>query len=300
MSSVARYGCDVAKWNPITSYSAMKADGITFAIPKAINKSLKKDGLFEKHWDGFTKAGVDILGTYHYTYATNTAKAKESAKAWVGAVDDRTSVYFLDWEDSSLPTKNSNTMKNIIETYADVIKDAGGTLAIYTGMYLYNAYIKKLNLPYDMWIARYYLGQQEFTLRNIPNDNYCPACDDLLGWQYTSKGKVNGCKGNIDLDVWFKNTTFKSTTITATFNPFPEPTENIRLGSSGNGANWVLWCLWRFGMLVDAQGRADKDMIDGLIDESDVEQIKKAQKIFALDDDGIVGPKTKAIFRKYC
>ncbi|MCM1224074.1 MAG: peptidoglycan-binding protein [Lachnospiraceae bacterium] len=81
-----------------------------------------------------------------------------------------------------------------------------------------------------------------------------------------------------------------SEVITADFNPFKEPTELIRNGSRGEGARWVQWHLWRFGLL-------DKSGIDGIIGVKSEAAVKEAQRRLGIKSDGIVGPDTKSAFK---
>ena len=81
--------------------------------------------------------------------------------------------------------------------------------------------------------------------------------------------------------------------ITADFNPFAEPPGVIKSGSKGEGAKWVQWYLWRFGLL-------DKSEIDGVIGPKSISALKEAQRRLGLAPDGIVGPDTKAMFKETC
>ena len=80
-----------------------------------------------------------------------------------------------------------------------------------------------------------------------------------------------------------------STTITLNHNPYPEPTQTVRYGTTGNHARWVQWCLWRFGLLTEAE-------IDGVIGSESVAAIKIAQARLRLNVDGIVGKNTRMAF----
>lgn len=80
-----------------------------------------------------------------------------------------------------------------------------------------------------------------------------------------------------------------STTITLNHNPYPEPTQTVRYGTTGNHARWVQWCLWRFGLLTEAG-------IDGVIGSESVAAIKIAQARLRLNVDGIVGKNTRMAF----
>ena len=33
---------------------------------------------------------------------------------------------------------------------------------------------------------------------------YQPQVPNMVGWQYTSKGRVDGIVGNVDMNVWYK------------------------------------------------------------------------------------------------
>ena len=292
--------CDIAKWNTVEDYTAMKKDGIDAVIIKAINKSLNKEDAFEKHLKGSIEAGIKVLGTYHYSYANTVEKAKAAVQAWLKAVNGRCNIFFLDWEDACLP-KDSKAIE-IINVYAEAIHRAGHEFALYCGLSWYNSYLKKYNLPYEMWIARYYAGYLPFKSTDNVNEKYKPAVDNLIGWQYTSSGKVEGIKGNVDINIWYEDICTEKVTgsMSIEYNPFTEPTQNVKLGSMGNDANWVLWYLWRFGMLTDSDGIPDSRMIDGVINEDDVEKTKQVQATLNLQPDGIVGIHTRTLWKKIC
>ena len=73
-------------------------------------------------------------------------------------------------------------------------------------------------------------------------------------------------------------------------NPYTEPTVNVKRGTTGEGARWVQWCLWRFGLL-------DKTGIDGVIGSKSEAAIKTAQERLGLAVDGIVGKNTRKRFK---
>ena len=114
---------DLSGWNEPESYSALIDAGIKYTILKAINKSLNPDKKFEQHMQGCIDAGIKVIGTYHYSYATTVKKAKEAARAWIKTVNGRCNMFFLDWEDASLP-KDGRAIE-IINAYADEIHRAG-------------------------------------------------------------------------------------------------------------------------------------------------------------------------------
>ena len=291
---------DLSVNNIVDDYAAVKKCGIEAVIVKAINKSLNKEPAFEKHLKGCIEADLNVLATYHYSYANTKAKAKAAVQAWLEAVNGRCNIFFLDWEDSCLP-KDARAIE-IINVYAEAIHRAGHEFALYCGLSWYNSYLKKYNLPYDLWIARYYAGYTSFTPTTSVNKKYKPNIKNLMGWQFTSSGKVDGIRGRVDINIWYKDiySDIKYDPMPIRYNPYTEPTCNVCNGATGNDANWVLWYLWRFGMLIDSNGAPDARLIDGYLLDNDIAKVKQAQSMLGLVPDGIVGVKTKSIWKKIC
>lgn len=302
-STVNKKVIDLSGWNEVQSYEGVKAAGIDYVILKAINKGLNTDKKFEQHWKCCSGAGIAVIGTYHYSYATTVAKAKEAAKAWIKTVNGRCSTYYLDWEDASLP-KDSRAV-DIINVYADEVHKTGGSLAVYCSLSWYNSYLKKYaeKLPYEFWIARYYAGYKTFAVSDTVNSQYMPSVPNLTGWQYTASGTIAGINGNVDISIWYKDISAQeidsTNEIPIEHNPYTEPKQNVALGTTGNDANWVLWYLWRFGLLL-TNGMPDAKKINGIISTEDVEKIKKSQKLLGTTADGVVGKITRGLYTKIC
>ena len=74
-------------------------------------------------------------------------------------------------------------------------------------------------------------------------------------------------------------------------NPYTEPNANLKRGTRGEGARWVQWCLWRFGLL-------DESGIDGVIGPKSEAVIRTAQERLGLAVDGIVGQNTRQKFNQ--
>lgn len=296
---------DWAKWNDIRDYIKVKTAGINYVILKAINKDNKKDGRFEEHISGCDVAGIEVYATYHYTYATNVQEAVASANKWIEAVAGRCKRFILDYEDSGLH-KGGYVAISVIQAYANVIQQAGYEFYVYMGLSYYNSYFRKDadKLPYKMWIARYYKGYTHFDLQMNPDERYRPDIGkDIVGWQYSSSCVIDGVGAPCDVNIWYEEMSV-STPATAYMdimqNPYREPWQNVKLGSSGNDANWVLWYLWRFGKLLDDIGQADASQINGIIDCNNAEQIGEVQKLLGIKADKTVGPITRALFKKIC
>lgn len=81
-----------------------------------------------------------------------------------------------------------------------------------------------------------------------------------------------------------------SNTLNNNINPYTEPTVNVKRGTTGGGAKWVQWCLWRFGLL-------EQSGIDGVIGIKSEAAIKIAQERLGAVVDGIVGKNTREKFK---
>lgn len=205
-SKIMFKGIDVSAYNQIDDYAKVAADGIDFAIIKIITRSGNPDRLFETHWKGFEDNGIVIQGVYNYSYATTVAQAQFDANVVVKVLNGRKAMVWLDVEDECQKTLG-HLLVDIINAYAEIIYAAGLDFGIYTGQWYYNTYLKPYVselIKYPFWVARY-------VYKDRVDEDIDPALEKFpeigvptyYGWQYTSKGMVDGIPGAVDLDAWF-------------------------------------------------------------------------------------------------
>lgn len=206
-----KHGIDVSSYQGKIDWNKAKAAGVEFAILKVIRKDLSPDKQFEANWNNCLEADIPIQSVYNYTYATNKAKSAYDANKVLEILGaDRHPRVILDIEDKSLPT--GRVMADIINVYGDVITAGGCQFGIYTGMNYYDSYLSNI-MPYVKeeyrkgWEARYYNGYNPMKITDDINQSKCPTHFNgaLLGWQYSSSGRVDGINGNVDLDVWYED-----------------------------------------------------------------------------------------------
>ena len=298
-------GIDIAKWNKITDYRAVKNAGVEFAILKVINAQNKPDSRFYEHVAGCNSVGLPIIAGYTYSYANTEDKAEKASDAFVEVGAPKgIETMVLDLEDASMMHLGSKILK-IIDIYRKTAQSAGMDFLIYTGGHFYNPclqpYAKEIkDIP--IWWARYPSTKDRPITADVPDTKYLPAGIELCGWQYSSKGVIPGIQGYTDLNVWYRDEIMENTDyeITAAYNPFTEPAFNVKIGKTGNDANWVQWYLWRFGKLTDEHGNADIRYIDGVIGADTIQKIKEVQSLLGLEADGIVGKITRTVWKKIC
>lgn len=301
---MTRIGADLAQWNPVTDMDKAKAAGLEFAILKVINKSNNPEKAYKEHLAKCQAAGVPVIAGYTYSYASTVEKAKVAADAFIKTAAGDIDTMVLDLEDVTM-TGLGHRIIDIISTYQNLARQAGLKFVIYTGASYYNPYLKPFaseiaKIP--IWWARYPSTAPKTINSELPDMKYLPVLQNpLLGWQYSSRGQVPGIEGCVDLNAWFTDIgddTVADKNVATDYNKYMEPTTLIKLGSIGEGAKWVQWYLWRFGLLTNANGAPDEKRINGTIDSDCVLTIKESQKRLGVPADGIVGPATRAVYKK--
>lgn len=263
-SSMSLKGIDVSACQGTINWTDVKLAGINFAILKVIRKDLNKDKQFEANWSGAKSVNMTIQGVYNYSYATTVAKARNDAQKVLEILNGRKTFVWLDVEDNCQKGLGARLI-DIIHTYCDVIQSAGLQFGVYTGKSFYNSYIKpygKLNCP--LWIAAYGKNTGDMDLK------YQPQIDDMIGWQYTSKGCVSGINGNVDMNVWYKELEALETIIASHNNPYSEPTRTLYKKipcMRGDDVKWLQTELIYHGFMskLNAKGKSNVDGVLGNI-----------------------------------
>ena len=298
-------GIDIAKWNKVTDYKAVRNAGVQFSIVKVINSQNKPDSRFHEHVSGLNSAGIPITGGYTYSYANTVDKAKKAADAFVEIAKSKgINVMWLDLEDNAVKGLGSSIV-DIINTYKMLADSANMDFGIYTGAQYYNPYLKpyvKEIAEIPIWWARYPHIKERPITADVPDSKYLPTGMELYGWQYSSKGIISGIDGYVDLNAWYNKEPFENTEreIPTEYNPFTEPMGNVAIGKTGNDASWVQWYLWRFGKLTNGAGQPDAAKINGVFDVETKRQVREVQTLLGLAADGIVGKITRATWKKMC
>ncbi len=192
-------GIDVSKWQKEIDWDKVKNDGIDFAIIRcgyrgSSTGSLIIDPYFEQNIKGAKAAGIKV-GVYFFTQAVNEVEAVEEASMALSLVKDYDLEYpiFFDTEGAGgkgrADTITVEERTAICEAFLSTIKNAGYDAGIYASRNWYN---NKLDMAgnldrYIVWLAEY---------RSTPiYQGYYHI------WQYSSKGKVDGISGNVDMDI---------------------------------------------------------------------------------------------------
>lgn len=287
-------GIDVSSYQGKIDWNKVLQSGVKFAILKIIRKDLNVDNQFENNWTGATRYGIPVQGVYNYSYATTVAKAKIDAKRVLAVLNGRKTMVWLDVEDDCQKGLGKNLI-SIINAYAKIITDAGLPFGVYTGQSFYNSYIKPYGgVSYSLWIARYGTNNGQMNVK------YQPQIPNMIGWQYTSKGKISGVNGNVDVNVWYKELEAVQGITEAYRNPYTEPTRLLKKTipcMRGDDVNWLQFALIHHGCLssVNAKGKSN---IDGILGNDTSTAIGVFQKKVGITVDNKCGAVTREYLKK--
>lgn len=203
-------GIDISYYQNLVDYKKLKDQGIDFVIIRigyGKNKS-QKDKCFDQHYTGCKEAGIKV-GGYLYSYAQNMKDVASEIKNTLNIIKDKSFdlPIFYDLEEKDQDKKLDLT-KAAGEWIAQ-IQNGGYKAGIYVNLDWYKRYFEGKNLPSNMlWLAQW-------------NDNAKPDIPCGI-WQYSNKGKLQGIKGNIDMDRLLIDDLLKNEKVP----PLPEVIEN--------------------------------------------------------------------------
>ena len=193
-------GIDVSSWQGKPDWTKVKKSGVEFAILR-IHQKNGPDTSFEHNYKG-CKANAILIGGYKYSYALTPAQALEEAEDTLSVLAGRGLDFpvFYDLEWNSQRKLGSAAIEKIAETFLNRIKKAGYKVGIYCNMDWHQKVLTEKLRKYDLWIARYPADDNGTIQERL-------RPDIGVGWQHSSKGKVSGISGNVDMNVFYKNYT---------------------------------------------------------------------------------------------
>ncbi len=188
-------GIDVSKWQGRIDWGKVKASGIDFVIIRAGygKESSQKDIKFETNYAGAKAAGLHV-GAYWYSYAKTVEDAAKEAGAFLKVIAGKQLDFpvYIDLEEKEQFSKGKVFCSNVVDTFCKVMEAHG----YYAGIYISRSPLQTHIYPhiaqrYALWIAEY---------------NRVCRYDGKYGiWQKSSKGRVPGIEGNVDVDVSYIN-----------------------------------------------------------------------------------------------
>lgn len=191
-------GIDVSSYQNKPDWTKVAKAGYKFAILR-IHQKLGIDSSFEYNYKNCKTNGL-LIGGYKYSYALTPAQAIDEAEDVIAALNGRgldfPVFYDLEWPNQRKLGKQA--IENIAVAFLTRIKKAGYKVGIYCNLDWYNNVLSDALKQYDCWIARYPANDNGSVQERLR-----PTVG--VGWQYSSKGNVDGINGNVDMNVFYKD-----------------------------------------------------------------------------------------------
>ena len=197
---------DISNFQDTIDFAKVKADGIKGVIVKCGYRGAESGGLYEdsrfiEHIQNAYKVGLAV-GIYMFTEGITAEEGKEEAdyaiKMWKKAgvpisypiAVDTENVFYYDDNGKRQPGRANSLTKakrtEVINAFCEEIKSKGYEPMIYASTSWLNSKLNMSKLPYKVWVAQY--------------ASICEYSGDYIIWQYTSEAKVDGIKGNVDMN----------------------------------------------------------------------------------------------------
>lgn len=191
-------GIDVSSNQGKPDWAKVSKSGVKFAILR-VHQRTGVDSSFEYNYKGCKSNGI-LVGGYKYSYALTPAQAIDEAEDVIAALNGRgldfPAFYDLEWTNQRKLGKQA--IENIAVAFLARMKKAGYKVGIYCNMDWYNNVLTDALRKYECWIARYPANDNGSVQERLR-----PTVG--VGWQYSSKGKVSGISGNVDMNVFYKD-----------------------------------------------------------------------------------------------
>ena len=192
---VTAQGIDVSEHQGRIDWDAVKASGIDFAILRvgfgAPSFGGRVDYQFNRNISECERIGIPY-GVYIYSYAFDNQQAADEASMVIDCLsghNPRLPVYY-DLEDKTIIADGRQSgIASRAQTFCNKISSAGYKPGIYANLNWFNNILTDpvfKSGSWDHWIAQY--------------NSQCHYTGSYSFWQYTSRGKVSGISGNVDMN----------------------------------------------------------------------------------------------------
>ena len=229
---MALKGIDISSWQGSVDFAKVKADGVQFAILReGYRKSV--DNRFNEYVAGCKRAGIPILGVYHFIY-WDGASIKENAVSMINnmrlaGLDPFDTWLFADLEYDSWKKAGEKASKSrcsaLTKEFLDCLEAQGCTkLAIYCNQDYYRNLL-------DWDVLKDY--RNHLWLADYEGEPGYPCSIQQTG----STGKVNGISGNVDMDTLFDESMLNKTTTNTPKKSNEELAKEVLEGKWGNGTD---------------------------------------------------------------
>ncbi|MED4116607.1 GH25 family lysozyme [Priestia megaterium] len=272
-------GIDVSHHNGVVNWKKVAGDGYKFVYLKLTEGKSYVDKTTYNNYVAAKNAGLRV-GFYHYAHVTN--HPVDEVNFFLQKLGDMKAdlPHCLDLEESKGKSK-TQVSTFALQWMEYLQKKTGITPVLYTGYSFMNNFTNAL-AKYPLWVARY-SGSNRVKGFNAPGSS--TIWRSWAMFQFTDSGKVNGIKGNVDINE-MDLTFFKSIDSGINLVGDVNPPSSYRRGDSGLGVKELQQNLLKLGEKLPKYGT------DGQYGEELEAAVKSFQTKNKLTADGIAGENT--------
>ena len=195
-------GIDVSEFQGSIDWDKVKADGIEFAILKLGNiydyDTNYKDSKFDTNYKNAKAKGIKV-GAYIYNYCNTVDTLKKGLEWAIEKIDGKKFdlPFYLDMEDKDIQGESKASLTEQCNEFAKYVKSKGYRAGVYANVNWLKNELNPNDFDKDIsvWAAQYYKECQYTGKYDI--------------WQYSSSGKVNGIRGNCDMNYLYNESIMK-------------------------------------------------------------------------------------------
>lgn len=194
---------DVSQWQGAIDWNTVNGAGLALAIVRVQDGSDVKDGQYQRNLEAICDLGMNYA-VYAYFRGQSIADSRNEARVFYqntqAAIKNghQPRFYAIDVEDT-YEMQGVQNYRAGIEAYMNELNSLG-VLDNRIVLYIANQYFDSFNLNTDragsIWIPTY--GPNT---GSIPDSSFKPKHSPLDLWQYTSKGRINGISGDVDMST---------------------------------------------------------------------------------------------------
>lgn len=204
---MAYKGPDISAWQGDIDITALSSQ-VDFFIFRAY-AGMTKDKKVDRNVNLAIQNGKPY-GLYIYSYALNTAQAREEAQRMVNLANSysvRPAFLCIDMEDADgykarngMPS--NQTLRDICTVECETFEQAGYYANVYANTSWWRNQLAGLT-RFDKWVAHWPTrGGKQTGNATSPDGEDANNCGI---WQFTSEGRLNGYNGNLDMNYAYKD-----------------------------------------------------------------------------------------------
>lgn len=193
------HGIDVSGHQGNIDWRKVKASGIQFAMLRAGYGANNVDSEFERNAHGCMEEGIPF-GVYWFSYAYTPEMARREAEKCISVIREYKVQYPVcyDFEYDSVRYAQQNGVQvtrtlstRLVEAFCGRVEELGYFAMYYSNLdYLERMFSPGLREKYALWYARYASA---------------PGQTGIGMWQYRDNGRVEGIRGNVDMDIAYED-----------------------------------------------------------------------------------------------